>query len=155
MAFTAFIVVLMQVLAIWDTAYWKQNSVTQNHQHYELRDYRTFQTRNVSWDRESSRCHFCRRFYFLNFHLSFSTKEGQDSWGMLPVFSVCTSLCVCCFPASLGLQNRLVNKEVEVWVSILDILNYWEGILLYLYTRSNVWCEAFSSTQWPFHVVFF
>ena len=37
--------------------------------------------------------------------------------------SVCTSLCVCSFPASLGLQNRFVNKEIELWVSILDILN--------------------------------
>ena len=38
--------------------------------------------------------------------------------------SVCTSLCVRSFSAILGLENRLVNKEIELWVSILDILNY-------------------------------
>ena len=57
--------------------------------------------------------------------------------------SVCTSLCVRSFPAILGLENRLVNKEIELWVSILDILNYWEGILLYLmYCTSGQMCAA-------------
>ena len=70
--------------------------------------------------------------------------------------SLCTSLFVCSFPASLGLQNGLVNKEIELWVAILDILNYWEGILLYLmYIRLNVCCETCSNKQWPFHIVFF
>ena len=70
--------------------------------------------------------------------------------------SVCTSLCVRSFPVILGLQNRLVNKEIELWVTILDILDYWEGILLYLmYIRLNVCCEACSNKQWPSHIVFF
>ena len=45
--------------------------------------------------------------------------------------SVCTSLCVRSFSAIWGLEDRLVNKGIELWVTILDILN-WEGILLYL-----------------------
>ena len=45
--------------------------------------------------------------------------------------SVCISLCVRSFSAMLSIQNRLVNREIELWVTILDILN-WEGILLYL-----------------------
>ena len=60
---------------------------------------------------------------------------------MLPVFSVCTSLCVCSFPVILGLQNRLVNKEIELWVSILDILNYWEEIFFSTCTLGQM-CDA-------------
>lgn len=45
--------------------------------------------------------------------------------------SVCISLCVRSFSAMLSIQNRLVNSEIELWVTILDILN-WEEILLYL-----------------------
>ena len=45
--------------------------------------------------------------------------------------SVCTSLCVRSFSAIWGLEDRLVNKGIELWVTILEILN-WEGILLYL-----------------------
>ena len=57
--------------------------------------------------------------------------------------SVGTCLCVHSFTASLGLENRLVNKEIELWVSILDIFNYWEGILLYLmYCTSGQMCAA-------------
>ena len=44
---------------------------------------------------------FCRRFHFLNFHLSFSTEEGQDSWGTLKVFLllfVLVFLCVVFLP---------------------------------------------------------
>ena len=57
--------------------------------------------------------------------------------------SVCTSLCVRSFTAILGLQNRLVNKEIEpLWVAILGILN-WGGILLYLmYSTSGQMCAA-------------
>ena len=56
--------------------------------------------------------------------------------------SVCTSLCVRSFSAILGLENRLVNKEIKLWVTILDILN-WEGILLYLmYCTSGQMCAA-------------
>ena len=43
--------------------------------------------------------------------------------------SVCTSLCVRSFSAILGLEDRLVNKEMELWLTILDILNR-EGILV-------------------------
>ena len=43
--------------------------------------------------------------------------------------SVCTSLCVRSFTAILGLQNRLVNKEIELWVAILGILS-WNSPLL-------------------------
>ena len=64
--------------------------------------------------------------------------------------SVCTSLCVRSFSAILGLENRLVNKEIKLWVTILDILN-WEGILLYLmYCTSGQMCAAKHV-----HVVFF
>ena len=56
--------------------------------------------------------------------------------------SVCTSLCVCSFSAILGLEDTLVNKEIELRVDILDILN-WEGILLYLmYCTSGQMCAA-------------
>ena len=56
--------------------------------------------------------------------------------------SVCTSLCVRSFSAILGLEDRLVNKEIELRVAILDILN-WEGILLYLmYCTSGQMCAA-------------
>ena len=48
---------------------------------------------------------------------------------MFPVFSVCTSLCMCSFPASLGLQNRLVNKEIELWVSILSDFVHFELLM--------------------------
>ena len=52
--------------------------------------------------------------------------------------SVCTCLCVRSFTAFLGLQNRLVNKEIELWVAILGILNC-EDLM---YIGSNVRCEA-------------
>ena len=56
--------------------------------------------------------------------------------------SVCTSLCVRSFSAILGLEDTLVNKEIELRVDILDILN-WEGILLYLmYCTSGQMCAA-------------
>ena len=56
--------------------------------------------------------------------------------------SVCTSLCVRSFSAILGLEDRLVNKEIELRDAILDILN-WEGILLYLmYCTSGQMCAA-------------
>ena len=42
------------------------------------------------------------------------------------------------FTAFLGLQNRLVNKEIELWVAILGILNC-EDLM---YIGSNVRCEA-------------
>ena len=53
--------------------------------------------------------------------------------------SVCTSLCVRSFSAILGLEDRLVNKEIELRVAILN----WEGILLYLmYCTSGQMCAA-------------
>ena len=53
--------------------------------------------------------------------------------------SVCTSLCVRSFSAILGLEDRLVNKEIELRVAILN----WEGVLLYLmYCTSGQMCAA-------------
>ena len=36
---------------------------------------------------------------------------------------------MCSFPASLGLQNRLVNKEIELWVSILSDFVHFELLM--------------------------
>ena len=83
--------------------------------------------------------------------------------------SVCTSLCVRSFSAILGLQNRLVNKEIELYMGLhfgdFELLGTDSSLpetrkgmgfcLCLMYIRLSVCCEACSSAQWPFHVVFF